>query len=145
MSRVLLPIFFLITLLSGCNGASTAQCQDNAGCENQACVEGKCVDVDCLDSNECDLYQYCSDKDYTCTPGCSADTDCMAGETCDLEKNECESYGCRDTQLDCPKQRCKWTLGAHCQADDLALQPFSPNTCCPSNRPTIRPPDRLTA
>lgn len=103
MMRALFPLFFVLSLLTGCSGSGgRIECSDNAGCQNQACVDNQCVDVDCLNSNDCNLYEYCSDVEYTCVSGCSADTDCMAGESCDVETNTCIEYGCRDTQLDCP-------------------------------------------
>lgn len=103
MSRLLFPLLFVFSLLMGCtSGGTSVACVDNSSCNNQACIDNQCVDVDCLSSNDCALYEYCHDEEYTCTPGCSVDTDCMAGESCDLQTNTCEEYGCRDTQLDCP-------------------------------------------
>ena len=57
-------------------------------------------DVDCATSLDCDLEQYCT-SNYECVAGCNEDEDCFAGDSCNVDSKECESYGCRDTTLDC--------------------------------------------
>lgn len=96
---------------SSCNpGPATPACVDNGDCgEGEACLLETCTPVDCLSSSDCRIREYCDDETYVCRAGCSSDTDCIAGEACDLASNTCESYGCRDTELDC-------AIGEHCSA-----------------------------
>lgn len=103
MNRVTATVFaaLLSVFATACvGGAAKTECSSITDCdEKQICSdEGVCEDVDCVTSEDCDLGEYCSD-DNECEDGCSEDSDCAAGERCD--DNECEPYGCRDTQLDC--------------------------------------------
>ena len=76
-------------------------CTNSAECaEGQLCLKNECRDVDCLTSNDCDIEQYCS-TEYACEAGCENDNDCFAGDSCNTSTQVCETYGCRDTQLDC--------------------------------------------
>ena len=123
-------------LALACTGAPTeaGPCGSSADCEDgQACSDGACVDAACLSSADCDINQFCNPV-YKCQDGCESDSDCVAGETCNA--NQCESYGCRDTNLDCePGEYCDQTTGecypsdeGHCASCDI----FDTNSCGPS-------------
>lgn len=109
-------------VLSGCNRAP--ECVDNGQCgRGQACVANECVDVECVNSSACSLEQYCDLTTYACKDGCELDEDCRAGEICGTQSRQCESYGCRSTELDCAlgevctaSGTCQRASGAHCQA-----------------------------
>ena len=114
-----LVLVALLAFAVSCSQPSTKACSSNADCDEGAICndDEQCEDVDCVTSADCDIFEYCSD-DYECEEGCSEDSDCIAGETCNTETNECEPYGCRNTQLDCAYgQYCDQVTGT-CYDDD---------------------------
>ncbi len=99
MSRVLL---FLFPLLS-CNGGGGPACLDHGDCEGTSICDAAtstCREVGCLTSEDCALGSHCSEELNTCVTGCAQDDDCLAGQSCG-QSGQCETYGCRSTQLDC--------------------------------------------
>ena len=86
---------------SGEKLASGLSCENSAECpDGELCLERSCQAVGCVTSLDCDLEQYCSDN-FECESGCNNDEDCYAGDACDTTQGVCETYGCRDTVLDC--------------------------------------------
>src|SRR5690606_2714190 len=84
-------------------GTTAPGCTDHGDCEGTSIcdeVSLTCREVGCLTSEECALGSHCSPELFTCVTGCAADADCLAGEQCGAS-GQCESYGCRSTQLDC--------------------------------------------
>ncbi len=121
---MLMRVFAVLSalLFTSC-GSQSVSCFDNGNCpEGQACLAEVCMDVECLSSSECGLQQFCNTAHYTCDAGCEINADCMAGETC--KEGVCESYGCRDTQLDCfigeicnlSTGICEQAEGQHCES-----------------------------
>ena len=93
----------LVACTSGSNDpvASGKTCANSSDCpSDELCIEKTCQLVDCATSFDCDLEQYCNNE-YECKSGCKEDTDCFAGDSCNTETKECESYGCRTSELDC--------------------------------------------
>lgn len=81
--------------------ASGALCANSSDCpSDELCVEKTCQAVDCVTSLDCDLEHFCNNQ-YECKSGCKEDSDCFAGDSCNTETKECESYGCRSSELDC--------------------------------------------
>ncbi len=121
-----------LPLLSACGGEKAAACADNVDCEDgQACIDEECQDVTCLTSADCEIQQYC-DADFECSAGCSIDDDCLAGQSCNTDTNQCQAYGCRNTQLDCNYgEQCDVTTGQCYVADEglctATCDIFSPN------------------
>jgi hypothetical protein len=104
-------VSFLLFWLMACGGP-TRDCIDNGGCyEGEACVNEQCVSVDCVTSSECALEQFCDPASYVCSDGCLEDVDCLAGDECNVATGQCESAGCRATELDCP-------IGEFCETDE---------------------------
>lgn len=106
-----LPLFVLG--LGGCTPIPEAKSCASAGeCDpGQDCIDAVCTDVECRTAADCGIQEYCT-SGGACAPGCDSDGDCFAGQTCDLEQHTCESYGCRDTQLDCNyNEFCDQTTG----------------------------------
>jgi len=134
MSRLFLGV---LLALAACKPKLVeADCVTDSDCgESAICEEGgTCRSVECLTVHDCVFGDYCDD-DYTCSEGCGSDLDCLAGETC--EDNECEAYGCRDTQLDCPVGQfcqdgeCQQDTRGHCEECDAGAVGFcSENTPC---------------
>jgi hypothetical protein len=131
-----LAAILLIIGLS-CSGGTTeaGPCGSSADCgDGEACNQGECVDAACLSSADCDINQFCNPA-YKCQEGCEQDSDCVAGEVCGAETHECESYGCRDTNLDCELgEYCDQTTGncypsneGHCDSCDI----WDTNSCGP--------------
>ena len=89
----------LMTLFLAC-GEKEAECSEELACEfGSVCVEGVCEEIPCSTSAQCGMEEYCLDRQ--CVSGCAEDNDCYPGDLCNTTVNECESGGCRDTQLDC--------------------------------------------
>jgi len=81
--------------------SSGLACANSSDClTGELCVEQSCQAVDCATSMDCDLEEYCT-ANYECVSGCGNDDDCFAGDSCNTDSKECETYGCRDTVLDC--------------------------------------------
>jgi len=97
--------------------ASGLACANSSDClEGELCVEQSCQVVDCATSLDCELEEYCT-ADYECISGCNDDKDCFAGDSCNTDSNECESYGCRETTLDCDVGEFCNPMTAECFSD----------------------------
>lgn len=142
MGRLGIAFVAVALALAGCGGTETGECVDNADCgDGQACIEEVCTDVTCLSSADCDIQQFCT-TGFECASGCDQDADCFAGQACNTTSNQCEAYGCRDTQLDCAYgERCDVTTGQCYVAEQMCstnCDYFSPScgagqTCAISN------------
>lgn len=129
-------MWLLLFVLACTKQAEVAECTYDTDCgEDAICAEdGTCVDVECLASIECDVGEFCSD-DYQCEEGCAESDDCEAGEACN--DGECEPYGCRSTELDCPwgtycdvpSGDCLTDDRNHCEPCDAVVN----NTGCGNN------------
>lgn len=133
----ILAIFFLLIQMA-CTPSKSSEVEEGGNCgnsaecaEGQLCLKNECRNVDCLTSTDCDIEQYCSEQ-YSCERGCETDEDCFAGDECNTAAQTCESYGCRETQLDCeigefcnvPTGECYADDAPHCRTcliDDLLL------------------------
>lgn len=117
----------LLMVLLGCGTApqspTTDACINHADCgTDKKCFSGECLAVECFYSADCPRGFYCDDS-YSCVAGCTSASDCLAGEACDIVSNECLSYGCRETQLDC-------ALGEWCIDGECMVATPSPCTTC---------------
>jgi len=141
-----IPLLALVlVLLGGCDTGTSGTCIDHGDCtgEREACIDDKCRQVECLESAHCSLHQYCATGgNFVCREGCRAEDDCMAGETCNTDQRVCESYGCRNSTLDCPigytcanSGDCTKDNRDHCKVCDpweelLGLQPCGSSGSC---------------
>ena len=103
--------------------SSGLSCVNSSDCmDGELCVEKSCQRVDCVTSADCDIENYCNSS-YECVSGCKEDTDCYAGDSCNTDAKECESYGCRSTELDCEvgefcnpmTSECYYDTRGHCK------------------------------
>ena len=119
----------LMTLLLAC-GEKEAECSEELACEfGSVCVEGVCQEIPCSTSAQCGMEEYCLDRQ--CVAGCAEDNDCYPGDLCNTTVNECESGGCRDTQLDCGfKEFCN-PANAECyEVDGYYCKPCTSDASC---------------
>ena len=121
-------MLFLLGFLACSSNQKTAEPLESGACANtkdcaegMLCQEERCIEIECQSSLDCDIEQYCS-TDYQCEKGCEMDDDCYAGDSCNLEEMECESYGCRSTELDC-------SVGEFCDLDTGECYDDSFPTC----------------
>ena len=116
-------LFVMSLVLVGCttssdNPASGLTCTNSSDClSEELCVEKTCQAVECATSLDCELEEYCSTSKYECKDGCKDDDDCFAGDSCNKETKECESYGCRTSELDCGIGEFCNELTAECYRD----------------------------
>ena len=117
-----MAILTSLLLVIGCRFSDKAEqpCYNSADCsDGEKCFSGQCLEVDCFHSEDCLFGEYCA-EDYECKTGCFVDGDCHSGDGCNVNSNQCESYGCRDSQLDC-------RIGEFCI--DATCQVSEPSPC----------------
>lgn len=117
-------LFVMSLVLVGCTNSSDDPVSSGLTCTNSSdclseelCVEKTCQAVECATSLDCELEEYCSTSKYECKDGCKDDDDCFAGDSCNKEAKECESYGCRTSELDCGIGEFCNELTAECYRD----------------------------
>ena len=126
-------MLFLLGFLA-CNANKDATTLESGSCNNTTdCAEGtlcqdnRCIEIECQSSLDCEVEEYCS-ADYQCENGCENDDDCYAGDSCNGEEKECESYGCRSTDLDCAVGEFCDTSSQECYTDSFShCSPCSAN------------------
>lgn len=126
MTRPLLHFAGLVgiaVVMSACSsGEKAVACSTNSDCDaGSVCVNDECQTTECLTSADCELGENCSSS-FECTTGCAEDTDCVAGEACN--DGTCETYGCRDTHLDC-------SYGEFCDTTTGLCYPDESGVCSP--------------
>ena len=117
--------FMLSFALVACTGSSSPEntssgltCSNSSDCPvDELCLEKTCQAVECASSLDCELEEHC-DSDYECKNGCENDEDCFAGDSCDKDAGECETYGCRTSELDCGIGEFCNEMTSECYADN---------------------------